>query len=1074
MTRQRTLVALLATVAGLSLALASPALGAQAWRIDSLANSTVAPGGTLDYFVKAVNVGDAAMDGSPITVTATLPSGMVVVSASMLDKSTARLQRCFDGRDGTSPVAGATSVVCTTSNAVPTSSTENFEALSLTVRSTATSGTLTTTFNVTGGGAPSVTTADPTDASSTPPSFGIDALDGGIVDASGQPDTQAGDHPFAAGVSIDFNTLTNPIPLLGEVWPVEVVKDVHADLPPGLVGNPTAVAQCTLPELANAASGFVALPLCPPESQVGTTLVRLKGTQGGAGASAIGPLPVFNLVPAPGVPAQFGFNVFGSVIVLDGTVRPSDYGISVNAVNIPEALAIVGTDVTLWGRPFDASHTAQRACPGFTYPADGGPTCAVSAPAKPFLRAPTVCTTPDRLETSAEVDSWAHPGAFTPPVSFPPHELPGYPWPRSDWGAQVGTTGCDAVPFDPTLSGSPDPGAQAGTPSGFSFDLSLPQPDSNPGESDLKKAVVTLPVGVRVSPSSANGLDACNSTQIALGSESQPTCPTGSKLGSVTIDTPLLDQQVTGSIYLATPFDNPFDSLVAVYLVASADGVVLKIAGQATMDPSTGQITTTFDDNPQLPFTRLHLQFKGGPRAPLTLPSQCGAYTTRAQLTGWNGRTTESDSTFTVSQDENGQPCPPRFAPSFDAGTDSNIAGSSASFLLRFARQDGDQDLAGLTASLPDGLTGKIADAALCPDAQAAAGTCSDASKIGDVTVGAGQGADPFYITNGRAYLTGPYKGAPFGVSIVVPAVAGPFNLGDVVVRSALFVDRKTAAVSIVSDPLPTVLQGIPLDVRDVRVSVDRPGFFQNPTSCAEKTISGVLTSTAGASANVSQRYQAADCAKLGFRPHMVLTVGAKGHTNAGQPAPLSTTVTMPAGNADLRFVRVTLPTTINARLTVINDACTRQQFETNLAACAHAKAGTATAVTPLLSTPLQGSVYFVRNGHPIPDLFVALRGQVAFDLIGKVSIPGGKHLATTFDAIPDVPVRSFVLRLYGDSKRGSVGAATNLCTASARAAPALLDYIGQNGRVFQTSQRVTISGCPKPTKKPKARRARR
>ena len=280
-----------------------------------------------------------------------------------------------------------------------------------------------------------------------------------------------------------------------------------------------------------------------------------------------------------------------------------------------------------------------------------------------------------------------------------------------------------------------------------------------------------------------------------------------------------------------------------------------------------------------------------------------------------------------------------------------------------------------------------------------------------------------------------------------MPAVAGPFDLGDVVVRSAIFVDKHTAGLHIVSDSLPTILQGIPLNVRDIRVNIDRPGFFLNATSCAEKAIGATFTSTGGMGARASVRYQAGDCASLGFKPRMMLTIGGRGHTASGRTTPLATTLTMPARRqANLRFVRVTLPSTLNARLTVIQDACTRAQFEADIRACLHAKAGTATAVTPLLKDPLRGGVYFVKNGHPLPDLFVALRGQVAFDLIGKITIPGGKELATTFPAAPDVPVRSFTLKLFGDAKNGSIGTVVNLCSAKGRRAKARIDYVAQNG----------------------------
>ena len=534
-----------------------------------------------------------------------------------------------------------------------------------------------------------------------------------------------------------------------------------------------------------------------------------------------------------------------------------------------------------------------------------------------------------------------------------------------------------------------------------------------------------------------------------------------SKLGTVTIDTPLIDDKVTGHVYLATPFANPFGSLVAVYIVASARGVVIKLPGSVALDPSSGQIRATFDDNPQLPFDRLHVEFFGGGRAALTIPNRCGTYTTHAEFTGWNGRVVSTDSSFAVAENARGRPCPPKFSPGFRAGTESNTAGSSSSFLLRFTREDDDQALSGLTVNLPRGLTGRIASADQCSDLQARSDTCPANSKIGDVTVGAGAGSNPFFIQTGRAYLTGPYRGAPFGVAIVVPAVAGPFDLGKVTVRSALFVDPYDATVRIVSDPFPTILQGIPLDVRDVRVSVNKPGFFLNPTSCAEKRITGTLTSTEGARANVSNRFQAAECASLGFKPRMVMRVGGRGHTRRNQTSPFTTRLTMPQRNqANIRFVRVTLPTTVNGRLNTINDACTRAEFESDLSRCAHAKAGTATADTPLLNKPLRGTAFFVKNGHPIPDLFIALRGEVDFNLVGQITIPDGKRLRTTFATAPDVPIRSFTLRLLGGRDTASIGAVRNLCSKASRRQKAEVDYIGQNGKILEVDQALKVAGC--------------
>jgi len=605
------------------------------------------------------------------------------------------------------------------------------------------------------------------------------------------------------------------------------------------------------------------------------------------------------------------------------------------------------------------------------------------------------------------------------------------------------------------LRGDPPAGATAGKPSGFSFDLSLPQSDEPrvPGTSDLRKAVVTLPQGVRVSPSSANGLAACSSAQIALDSRAQPTCPTASKVGSLTIETPLLREPLDGAVYLAAPFDNPFDSLIAIYLVARGPGFVVKLPGHVSPDASKGgQLTATFDDQPQVPFSNLHLEFDGGPRAPIVLPKKCGTYTTHAEMTGWNGRTVASDSSFSVSEG-----CSGGFRPGFDAGTQNPVAGESSSFRLRLTREDSDEELKALSIHTPRGMTGRIADVDLCGELDARNGTCRESARVGSVTVGAGAGTNPFYISSCWAYLTDSYRGCDFGLSIVVPAIAGPFDLGVVVVRSSVCVDKHTAELTVTSDELPSQLQGIPLDVKDVRVNIDRAGFFLNPTSCEEKTITGVIESLAGSKANVSSRFEVGDCAALPLRPRMSLVVGGRRSTQRGRTTPLTATLRQGPGQAGLSRVRVTLPTTINARLTVINDACTRAEFEA--AKCEDARTGTATAKTPLLDDPLRGGVYFVRNGHPLPDLFVALRGQVDFDLIGRITIPGSKHLRTSFNAVPDVPVSSFTLRLNG-GRRGSVGNAANLCSRRGRSARAELSFTGQNGKQVDIRQRLTVRGC--------------
>jgi uncharacterized repeat protein (TIGR01451 family) len=1075
-------VALAALLCATSAALASAA--APRWRVDSLSASTAPPGGFLSYKVVVTNVGDAPVDGSvPVTVTGTLPNGFTVadpsgpvsdpsspyfavtngipLNFSLLDEGLTDTVPCTE-IDGTTPLQGGeTSFRCT--NPTPSSMLWEEVFMPVSVAPGATPGdVLTAHFTVEGGGAADpVTGADPTRISSTPPDFGIDGFDGEIDDAAGNPVTQAGAHPADATVSIDYNTLVNPVPLGGTDWPVAPTKDVFVDLPPGFVGAPASADTCTLAQLAHNETSFAPRSLCSPTSQVGTVLIRFQHLQG-----VTGPFPVFNMVAPPNAPAQFGFNVFGSIITLTGSLRSDgDYGLTVKAKDIPEPLGILGTTFTFWGVPSDPSHTFQRACSNAAVPSDGGPTCQSGAPRTAFLRNPTSCTDPGvGLPTTAHIDSWPNPGVFES-ATFLSHLAPGFPATPADWGPQVGTTGCDAVPFSPSFTASPPPPATPSTPAGFRFDLTLPQ-TSDPdliGEGDLRSATVTLPAGVRVSPSSANGLGACSPADVKLHALDAPTCPDSSKIGSVTLTTPLLRDALHGAIYLAVPHDNPFGTLLSLYLVVEGQGVVVKLPGRVDPDPVTGQLTATFDDNPQLPFSNLHLEFNDGPRAPLVTPGECGTYTTDAMLTSWSGARVESTSAFTVSGDGHGGPCSPaHFTPRFNAGTDDPVAGASTGFRLSLARDDADQELKALTVNMPAGLLGKIADVPLCGASDAAGGSCPEGSRIGSVTVGAGAGPNPFFITNGRAYLTGSYKGAPFGLSIVVPAVAGPFDLGNVVVRSALFVDKHDASLRVVSDPLPTILQGIPLDVRDVRVSVDRSDFIVNPTSCAKKTVGGTIESTGGASAQVSSAFQVGECASLGFAPRMVLTVGGRGHTARGRTTPLTTRITMPKGDANLRFVRVTLPRAINARLTVIGDACTRTEFETNIAKCAHAQAGTATASTPLLRDPLRGKVYFVKNGHPLPDLFVALRGQVDFDLIGRITIVRSTFLRTTFEAAPDVPIRSFSLSLSGDSQNGSVGAAANLCSAKSKAQKATLDYIGQNGRALHVAPRLAVRGCPK------------
>jgi hypothetical protein len=1116
----------------------APVLAQPAWRLVSLSNSTVAPSAAQSYLLQLTNTGDTNADGTtgdPITLTATLPPGVTAQGVSVLGVSfleAASLGWTCTG-DGGGPVAGASTVLCTMPDEIGTfalgdgSVFEDLGIPSMIVLRTnvglAASGAETATFQLSGGGAPApVITPDSTTYTTAPPTFGVDAADGvNAANDAGDPETRAGGHPYASDVSLDFNTTVNddafkgyPLPpteAIASVWPVEPTKDVFVDLPPGFVGDPSGVAQCTALELGKAIQAQPR-PLCPPSSQVGTALIRSNNLSGFL-AAVFGPIPIYNMVPSPGSPASFGLNVEGTIVRLEASVRSdSDYGLSIDLTNLSEALPIAGTSVSFWGVPSDPVHDRDRACPDQPNPWEGGQTCASGAPRSAFLRNPTSCTDASvGLPTRMHIDSWFHPGDFKDATFFQ-HELPGYPFPPGDQGPRVGISGCEKVPFDPKLSGSPDASAKAGSPSSFSFDLTLPQSEdpNSIGESDLKTAVVTLPEGVRVNPSSADGLQGCGPDQIALRSNAEPTCPDASKLGTMEIDSPLLDTPLTGSIYLARPFDNPFGSLLAVYLVASAKGVVIKVAGKVRTDPSTGQLTATFDNNPQLPFTRVRMVFNGGPRAPLTLPNACGPHTTHAVLTGWNGKVVNRTSTFTVSGDGHGAPCPTsKFVPGFIAGTQNPVAGAFSPFSLQLTRTDDDSEFSSLSSlSLPKGLLANVASIATrCTIEQADTHACPADSHIGEVTAGAGAGPNPFYVP-GDVYLTGPYKGNPFGIAVIVHAQAGPFDLGYVVVKGAIQI-HDDGSVTVVTDPFPTILQGIPLQVRDIRVNLDRPGFMFNPTSCNPMSINGTVLSTANQQAGVSSRFQVGECANLAFKPSF--TVSTAGRTSKANGASLRVhlgthegpTSAGAARESNIAKVDVQLPVVLPARLPTLQKACTAAQFATDPAGCPVGSfVGTAVAHTPILTSPLSGPAILVSHGgEAFPDLVLVLQGEgVRINLTGHTQIKKGITY-NHFETVPDAPVSSFDLTLPA----GPHGVLTtdipgrNLCATTrtvavtkrvtrrvhghtrhvtikakkAIAAPLLMPttMTAQNGAVIHQNTKIAVTGCA--TVKTKAKKAK-
>ena len=650
-------------------------------------------------------------------------------------------------------------------------------------------------------------------------------------------------------------------------------------------------------------------------------------------------------------------------------------------------------------------------------------------------------------------------------------------------GRAARPTGCDKVPFDPTLTVAPASPAQAGQPVAFSFDLNLPQSNdpTTIGEADLAAAVIALPEGVGLSPAGANAFAGCSPDQIGLDTTDEPTCPDASKIGTATIATPLLDQPLTGSAYLATPHDNPFSAAHVIYLVVEGSGLIVKLPWQVQADPGTGQLEARFDF-PQLPISDLHLELSGGPHAWMKLPDACGIFTTDALVVSWSEHELELASTFEVSEGAGGGPCPTppppptpggtprprrgpapptRFAPTFAAGTANPVAGASAPFHVQVTRTGRDEQLGKLSFDLPTGLLARVAGTVLCPDAAANAGACPGGSKIGDVTARAGAGAGTLSTSTGPIYVTGSYKGAPFGLSIVVPG-AGSFGLGTVVVRAAIAVDRRSAQLHVVSDPLPTSLGGVPLDVRELLVAVDKPRFVVNPTSCGEKHVFGTIGSVLGAVTHGSTPFQVGGCAKLAFAPKLALAVGAAHRTKAGTSTPLTATLTQTPGQTNLRSVTVRLPGMLRAVLPGVKRACSLASYDAGRCG-PEARIGRAAAVTPLLREPLRGRVYFVKDpARATPDLMIALRGPVSLDLTGKVSISRRKRLTLSFDTIPDAAITRFTLRL-GAGRSSPVRITSNPCAAKSKAAKASVGFRGQDGRVINVGQALHVDGCRRP-----------
>jgi hypothetical protein len=912
-------------------------------------------------------------------------------------------------------------------------------------------------ISISGSGALGVTTATiPVQYGAQEAGLGFTDFDGWITNADGTTDTQAGSHPYELTLAFTVNTKTigAGLPTGGETSAVDV------NLPPGIVGEPGAVPECPRPVF----DGNPGEPECPADSQIGVDYAIVSG---------VGPFgfDVYNLVPPPGVAAEFGFSFEGSSIFLDARVRSGgDYGITEHS-NVPQE-KIDYNSTTIWGVPGEHG---------------------TGAPLKPFLTMPTSCTPATQPEFSLEMlGTWQNPQATAPVMSFPFHNNEDTP---------VEMTGCERlVHFQPSVSLAPDTNF-SDTPAGLSATVKVPQglnPEglATPG---LKETTVVLPEGIAINPGQATGLVACQPSEENIGGpnsekeimDGPPSCPAASKVGTDEISTPLLAKRLKGNVYILQ--NNPPE--VQLLVAASGEGVNLKLIGTVHLNEQTGQVTTTFKGTPQdpgtpdAPLNEFVLTFSGGAQAALVTPQTCGVYNSTADFTPWSTPFTEnalSESNFVITGGPDGSGAagctgPLPFGPVMTAGSTTDQAGGYTDFSMLLQRGDGQQRVKSLSFKTPEGLLGMIAKIPVCPEAQANIGTCSSASQIGHTVVGAGPGPYPLFIPQAGAppapiYLTGPYKGAPFGLSIVVPLVAGPFNLGTEVVRARIEVDPHTSQITVVTDPLPTIVKGIPADLRSINAVIDRPEFMFNPTNCNPMSFSGTATSTEGVVAPLSSHFQMGSCQALKFVPNF--TVSTSGKTSRANGASLSAKIVYPTGDlgfnqassqSNINSVKVDLPKQLPSRLTTLQKACPAAMFQANPASCPTASVvGHAKAITPVLPVPLEGPAYFVSHaGEEFPSLIVVLQGYgVTVELVGSTFINSKTNItSSTFKQVPDVPIASFELSLP-QGKYSALAANGNLCKSKLKMPTA---FIAQNGATLKQTTPVIVTGCPK-TKKTKAK----
>jgi uncharacterized repeat protein (TIGR01451 family) len=1094
------------------------AVGVPAWGIRSVASPSdfsasqnagceavpaeITPGPCDTYVVTATNVGSAATGQTTVTLKDSIPSGLTVRHVSLYILSTEGFEGPQLGeKDCTSvPVRCVVPLQSVGQPLQPDQSLKMY--VSVLVKEPAVPGPLVNAASVSGA-IPGSTVEVPATATNTlelgVPGFGAGSFEAPFLGPEGLPNARAGDHPY------ELDTVINPASVLREgpeaaavvATSVEDVRDVIVDLPVGMAGSGVSTPRCTLARLSSKGpteqqgkSG------CPPDTVIGH--IRTFPEAGPAASS-----PIYNLLPEKGYAAELGFvDITGGSHVLYVTLAPTPggYVLRTTSKEIPQ-LPLTEIIANVFGNPATRDKASEPAAATFTNPEH--------------------CTG-EPLTTTVLMDSWQHPGSYHPdgtPNPSDPH------WATTSYQSPP-VTGCETLEglFEPSITTTPSSHA-TDTPTGLDVNLTVPQHTGaeEPAVPPLRDTLVTLPAGVSVNPSSANGLQACSLEQIGISASgvadaAPPNCPDGSKIGTVELETPALAMEackkpatplqecpepqerektpLQGSIYVAKQHENPFGSLLAIYIVVDdpRTGVVVKIPAEVKPDPVTGQLSTLVRDTPQFPFSELRTHFLPGPTASLRTPSTCGAYTLTSELTPWSapdsGPPAIPSGSFEITEGPDGggsscahSPGEEPNTPSFQAGTTTPTAGAFSPLVVHLSREDASQNFGQISVTLPPGASGRLAGIPECSDAQiatamsrnhpgegaieAANPSCPASSAIGTVTVGAGAGPDPFYVT-GKAYLAGPYKGAPFSGVFITPAIAGPFDLGTVVVRAGLYIDPSTARVTTTSDALPSILQGIPLDIRSVTVNVDRPGFTLNPTNCNQLAVTGTETSTLGNTAPLNDRFQVGGCQNLKFAPSF--TVSTAGKTSKANGASLSVKVAYPNGSlgtqSNIGRVDLQLPKQLPARLTTLQKACTEAQFNTNPAGCPTASMiGTAKAITPLLNSPLVGPAILVSHGGAaFPDVEFLLQGEgVMVVLDGKTQIKKGITYSH-FETVPDQPISSFETTFPQGpysvlSTNLPASAKYSLCGQSLTLPTTIT---AQDGAIIKQTTKATVTGCAK------------